>query len=199
MKKTCLLLAVLATFFVWSCASSKTSTAQAGDDVTVVQETKKERKAREKQQKQRVDSLAHEKAVQAIVQRHFALTASQVRVGRIGYPVSGLNEDANYVLMQGDAGIVQVALGGPSPGLNGLGGITLPGNIKGFEITQGKNGDVYVSYSMISSRMNADVYITLYGGGDKATAQVTPTLGSDKIELIGQLVPYRNKDLKIDP
>ena len=191
MKKTSLILAVLAAFAVCACSTTKTVTLEDG---TVVTETKKERKERQ----QRVDSFAHEKAAQAIVQRYFVITATQVRVGRMGYPVNGLNEDTNYLLMQGDGGIVQVAFNGPSPGLNGLGGITLPGEIKNFEISKGKKGDLYVTYSMVSSYMNADVNITLHRGGDKATATIMPAFGHDRIEIIGRLIPYRDKNIKIE-
>lgn len=162
------------------------------------QETKAERKAREKRNKELVDSIAHQKAVQAMEQGYYVLLADRVIMPRTGYMVAGLSTNSNFLLRQADGGIFQVAFNNGRLGANGLGGITLNGRVSGVRLQQGKKGDVTLTYNMMGSQMNASVQITLYAKSNRATAYVTPNLGSGRITLEGTLVPYRNKDLRID-
>lgn len=162
------------------------------------QETKAERKAREKRNKELVDSIAHLKAVQALEQGYYVLLADHVSMPRSGYVVSGLSNNSNFLLRQGDGGIFQVAFNNGRMGFNGLGGITLNGKVSGVRLRQGKKGDATITYNMIGTQMNANVQITVYEKSNRASAYVTPNLGTGSITLEGTLVPYRNKGIRID-
>lgn len=182
--------------------------AQTGydDDVYVIEqnnpipanETKKERKERIKKDKEIVDSIYHLKALKAISDGYFVLQATEVQNSR-GRISLGLNDETNFLLMQGDKGIFQVAFNNFNPGLNGLGGVTLHGNITNFKMTEDKKGNAYITYLMIGRNMNAYVSITLYNGSDQAYATIDPTMSSGRLSLRGRLVPYVNENIRIDP
>ncbi|MBO4815005.1 MAG: DUF4251 domain-containing protein [Muribaculaceae bacterium] len=161
-------------------------------------ETKAQRKAHEKEMRAQVNQLAHEKALQAMEQGYFVVMADRISDGRTGYTASGLSDNANFLLCQGDAGIFQVAYLRGAPGANGLGGMTLHGSVKGVRIKENKDGAVSMSYNMVGSQMNAYVTINLYKECDRVMVDVNPTMGRGSITLYGRLVPYRNAKIKID-
>lgn len=180
--------------------------ANADDEVDLVvvkpavrsDETKAQRKAHEKEMREQVNQLAHQKALQAMEQGYFVVMADRISDGRTGYTASGLSNNANFLLRQGDGGIFQVAYVNGRMGSNGLGGITLHGDVNGVKMKENKDGTVSMNYNMVSYQMNAYVYITLYKDSDRVSVMVTPTMGRSNITLYGRLVPYRNAKIKID-
>ena len=187
-------------------AMPSVATAQNYDDVYVIDETapipanetKKERKERIKKDHEIVDSVFHLKALHAIQNGYFVLQARQVR-NSYGQYEMGLNDNSNFLLMQGDKGIFQVAFNNMVAGANGLGGVTLHGRISKLDIKGDKKGNAIITYNMIGRNMNAYVTITLFKGSDQAVATIDPTLGRGQITLRGRLVPYRNDDIRIQP
>ncbi|MBR5029828.1 MAG: DUF4251 domain-containing protein [Muribaculaceae bacterium] len=183
-----------------------TTLAQTYDDIYVIEktgdipenETKKERKERIKKDHEIVDSIYHLKALYAIEDGYFVLQATQIS-NSYGNWALGLNDNSNFLLMQGDKGIFQVAYNTMSAGANGLGGVTLHGRISNMDIKEDKKGNAIISYNMIGRRMNAYVTITLFKGGDTAIATIDPTLGRGRITMRGRLVPYQNDKIKIEP
>lgn len=183
-----------------------TTMAQSYDDVYVIDETapipdnetKKERKERIKKDHEIVDSIFNLKAINALEDGYFVLQATQVRTSR-GFYEMGLNDNTNFMLMQGDKGIFQVAYNTLNAGANGLGGITLHGRISNKNLKYDKKGNAIFSYMMVGRRMNANVTITVFKGSDQALADVFPNLGNGHITLRGRLVPYRNDDINIEP
>lgn len=183
-----------------------TTLAQDYDDIYVIEETnpipanetKKERKERIKKDHEIVDSIYHLKALHAIQDGYFVLQATQVRNSYGSYAL-GLNDNSNFLLMQGDKGIFQVAYNVISAGANGLGGVTLHGRISNIDIKGDKKGNAIVTFNMIGRSVNAYVTLTLFNGGDQALATIDPTLGRGQITLRGRLVPYRNDNIKIEP
>ena len=180
--------------------------ANADDEVDLVvvkpavpsKETKAQRKAHEKEMRAQVNQLAHEKALQAMEQGYFVVMADRISDGRTGYTASGLSNNANFLLCQGNGGIFQVAYMNGRAGSNGLGGITLHGEVNGVKIKENKDGSVSMSYNMVSYQMNAYVYITLFKDSDRVSVIVNPMMGRSNITLYGRLVPYRNAKIKID-
>ena len=162
------------------------------------QETEAQRKAHEKEMRAQVNLLAHDKAIQAMEQGYFVVMADRISSGRTGYTSTGLSDNANFLLRQGDAGIFQVAYLRGNPGANGLGGMTLHGSVKGVKIKENKDGTVNMTYNMSSYQMNAYISIHLYKDCDRVMVDVNPTMGSNRITLYGRLVPYRNPKIQID-
>ncbi len=201
------LLLALSLILSSSMAASAATVQQVNPDsveLTVVKpakvkaETKKERKARQKREQQITDSIAHVKAAEAIEQGYFVLLANNLSVGRMGYVVTDINSNANFLLVQNDGGIFQVAFNNGRPGLNGMGGITQHGSVNNKQITTDKKGNVTVTYNLFGSNVNAYVSITLMAGSDRADAIVTRMMGPQRITMSGTIVPYRNDDIKIE-
>ncbi len=148
--------------------------------------------AQQKKIQNSIDSIAHLKAIQAIEQGYFVLRATSMS-DMYGHLMSGLSENANFLLVQGKDGMYQFAAMRANPGLNGLGGVTLDGEVRDLKIKYGKtpNDDVEVKYRLVGIDINADVQITLFKGSDQATALVMPMLEGGTITVRGQLSPYR--------
>ncbi len=161
-------------------------------------ETKAQQKAHEKELREQVNVLAHEKALQAMEQGYFVVMADRISDGRTGYTASGLSNNANFLLRQGDAGIFQVAYLNGNPGANGLGGMTLHGAVKSPSLKQNNDGSATMTYSMVSYQMNAYVSINLYKDSDRVMVDVSPTMGRARVTIYGRLVPYRNNKIRID-
>lgn len=197
---------ILSLIFVTLLSVPATTMAQVHDDIYVIDETapipsnetKKERKERIKKGHEIVDSIFHLKALNAIEDGYFVLQAKEVRNSYGRYEM-GLNDNTNFMLMQGDKGIFQVAFNNMIAGANGLGGITLHGRISNKNIKYDKKGNAILTYTMIGRRMNASVTITVFDGSDQAIADVFPTLGNGRITLRGRLVPYLNESISIEP
>ena len=165
----------------------------------IVKESKKERKEREKRQRQRVDSLAHVKSMGAIMRDYYVLLADEVGVGNMGYMEYGVQRSTNFIVVQGDKAMVQFAFHNGSFGANGLGGLTVSGRVTNKQVSQDKKGNVWITFHIIGSRVNADVNIEMYANCDYANAQVNATLGRERLQMNGRLVPYKNDDLHFDP
>lgn len=198
---------IFSLFLITVICTPATSWAQSyDDDIYVIDktapipenETKKERKERIKKDHEIVDSIYHLKAELAAEDGYFVLQATEVR-NSYGHYELGLNDNTNFMLMQGDKGIFQVAFNTMNAGANGLGGITLHGRISNKDIRHDKNGNAIITYNMIGRRMNASVTITLFKESDQAIADVFPTLGNGRITLRGRLVPYLNDNISIEP
>ncbi|MBR1804065.1 MAG: DUF4251 domain-containing protein [Muribaculaceae bacterium] len=150
----------------------------------------KERKEYEKQLKMLNDSVAYKRAINALNNGHWVLLADRISLNYTAYTIPGLQNNANFVLQQGTKGMVQVALSGIDPGLNGLGGITLEGGVSGMKISNDDKGNIYYDYHISSTEINAHVFITVYGGGNDAQAVIDSTFDSSQLTLYGRLVPY---------
>lgn len=164
----------------------------------LTKESKAERKAREKREQQTLDSIAHLKAVEAIDSGYFVILVDNLSLGRLGYMVSDINSNTNFILAQNDGGIFQMAFNNGRLGLNGMGGVTLHGAIRNKQVKTEKNGDVFVSYNLIGSSVNVYVSFTLMAGSDRVDATVTQMMGPERISMMGTLVPYRNDDITIE-
>ena len=177
---------------------SSTSPDTEGDDVQLemitpaqpVEQSKDELKNREKQLRQLYDDIAYAKAANSLRRGYFVLLADEIRLGSSGYRYSCINQTSNFILTQGDDGIIQYAINTGSPGSNGLGGWTGKGTVKNKRIETDDNGDVHMSYQLVSGKVNATIFITLFHNTNQAVAHIS---GGPSITIYGQLLPYRDK------
>ena len=145
--------------------------------------TKEERKALVA----RMDSLDNARAVAAINDSAFVLEADEV-VFKRGY-TAHVSYTTNFVAVRGDEAVVQVAFNVPWPGFNGLGGITLEGNITQYEKETDSRGNVYVTMNVTGRGISARLFITLWSYGNKATVNIQQNFHSGKLTLNGTVVP----------
>lgn len=152
-------------------------------------ETKEERKAREKKLEELRDSIAFAEAKMAIDSSYFVITADRIMLdNRIN--VMAPESSTNFILVQGDKAIVQLALSRAHPGLNGLGGITVDGTIGGRKIKTTKKGDIYYTFNVNGTGISAQVTITVYKNSNQSMVYISPNFHSNTLTVYGPLIPY---------
>lgn len=198
MKKYILAFSLLMAFGLWATAQDKGEVDIETADVQLemispaqqVQETEQEMKEREKRLREHKDEVAFAKASNSLRRGYFVLVADNIQIGNMGYRHYDISRNSNFILVQGEDGIVQFALNTGFPGTNGLGGWTGKGNVRYSRIKYDYNGDVYYEYQLIGSNINARVFITLFHNSKRAMAQIT---GGPDITMYGEILPYRDK------
>lgn len=154
-------------------------------------ETKEERKAREKKLEELRDSIAFVEAKMAIDSSYFVITADRIMLdNRIN--VMAPESSTNFILVQGDKAIVQLALSKAHPGLNGLGGITVDGTIGGRKIKTTKKGDIYYTFNVNGTGISAQVTITVYKNSNQSMVYISPNFHSNTLTVYGPLIPYNH-------
>ena len=156
-----------------------------------VQETEQEIKEREKRLREHNNEVAYAKAANSLRRGYFVLVADNIQIGNMGYRRYDISRNSNFVLVQNTDGIIQFALNMPSAGTNGLGGWTGKGTVRNKRIRFQDNGDVFMEYQLVSTSVNATVFITLFNNTNRAMAQIT---GGPNITVFGEILPYRDKD-----
>ena len=127
------------------------------------------------------DRLAFEEA------REFVLEADQVSF-KSG-STAQVSSNTNFVAVQGDKAVVQVAFDIPVSGPNGLGGVTVSGSTSDYRQSVDKKGNIRVSMNVIGTGISAQVYINLPNGGNQASVDISPNFNSRRITLRGELLP----------
>ena len=155
---------------------------------------KKEREARKALEAQQ-DSIAYFKAVQALKSGAFVLEANNVTFpnGITRY----VSSNTNYVQADNGEGIVQTAFTNfaYSPGPNGLGGVTVQGNISGLKMKEDKDGNYFYSYTIQGIAISAEVFITSTGGTNQASVTVSPNFNNNNMTMTGRLLPLDESDV----
>jgi len=169
---------------------------QVIEPATSTQETEQEIKEREKRLREHNDKVAFMKAENSLKRGYFVVTADNIQMGHSGYRCYDISPNTNFVLVQQDNCIIQVAFNTGNPGANGLGGITLKGKVSNNRMSTDKNGDVHFSYNVNGSNVSAFVQITLFHNSKRAVVNITPSLNGPDITIYGNLLPHRDKRLK---
>lgn len=155
---------------------------------------KKEREARKALEAQQ-DSIAYFKAVQALKSGSFVLEADNVTFpnGITRY----VSNNTNYVQVDNGEGIVQTAFSNfaYNPGPNGLGGVTVQGNISGLKMKEDKDGNYFYSYTIQGIAISAEVFITLTGGTNQASVSISPNFNNNNMTMTGRLLPLDESDV----
>ena len=139
------------------------------------------------------DSIASIQAIAAIRNKDFVLEADNVTF-RNGSTVL-VNSTTNFISVKGNRAVVQISPSNFSSGPNGLGGITVDGTISGQQITQGRDGTITFSMSVMGIGINAQVEIYLSPGSSSASATIYPNFNSNTVWLRGNVVPYENSNI----
>lgn len=154
-------------------------------------ETKAERKAREKKLKALADSVAFVDAQAGVAERYFVITAERMALGNTGRMYNMPNSSTNFILVQGDKATVQIAFENGMLGANGLGGITVEGMVGDIKKSVSKKGDVSYSFNVQGTGISAQITIDLYKNSNQAVAVVDPNFFSGRLTVYGPLIPYK--------
>ena len=141
----------------------------------------------------RIDSAYWEESLAAIRDTTFTLEADRVvfKYGQIAY----VNSNTNFVSVNKNQAVVQVAFNVPFSGPNGIGGITVQGNVGAYKIETDKNGTTTVKMTVIGVGISAQIWITMYKGTHEASVDVMPNFNSRNITLNGVLLPLGKSDV----
>lgn len=190
MKKVLFLTTLLLLSFTVTTFAQSSKEARAARREAI----KKEREARKALEAQQ-DSVAYLKAVEALKTGSFVLEADYV-----SFP-SGItryvSSNTNYVQADNGEGIVQTAFTNfaYSPGPNGLGGVTVQGNITGVKLKEDNDGNYFYSYSIQGVAISATVFITLTGGTNQASVSISPNFNNNNMTMTGVLLLLDESDV----
>lgn len=190
MKKVLFLTTLLLLGFTVTTFAQTSKEARAARREALKKE-RAERRALEAQQ----DTIAYLKAVEALKAGAFVLEANNVTFpnGITRY----VSSTTNYVQVDNGEGIVQTAFNNfaYSPGPNGLGGVTVQGNISGLKMKEDKDGNYYYNYTIQGIAISATVFITLTGGTNQASVQISPNFNNNNMTMTGILVPLEESEV----
>ncbi|MCD7936556.1 MAG: DUF4251 domain-containing protein [Tannerellaceae bacterium] len=151
------------------------------------------KKEKDKALRALTDSVMFQNALYALDHREFVLEAEKItfKRGRWRY----VTPHTNFISLDGDRAVVQIAFEGAPPGPNGIGGITVEGRVTNLKERTDKKGNRYLTMNVMGSSISATVEIQLPAKGNRATANVSPTFSSNRFTLSGDL--YHTSEARI--
>lgn len=153
-------------------------------------------KARSKEGRQLndlADSLASVQARAALVNRDFVLEATSItfKTGTTSF----VNSSTNFISLKGDKAVVQISPSSFASGPNGVGGVTVEGNVTDLQVRTDSKGRTTLSMNVMGIGINAQVEVYMYPGSSRASATVYPNFNSNTLWVQGTLVPYENSNV----
>ena len=139
------------------------------------------------------DSIAGVQAAAAVQNRDFVLEADQVTF-KNGSTVF-VNSTTTFISVKGNRAVVQISPSNFSSGPNGLGGVTVDGNISGMQRMVDKKGRTTISFNVMGIGINAQIEIYMVPGTNRATATIYPNFNSNTVWVEGDIVPYANSNV----
>ena len=136
----------------------------------------------------RQDSASYYNALSALKNGSWVLEANN-----INFPngiTRFVSSNTNYISCDDGEGTIQTAYANFTYSPNGLGGVTLQGNVSGVSMSQDRDGNVYYSFNIQGNAISATVSLTLTGATNQASATVTPNFTGQSVTFDGYLLPY---------
>ena len=151
-------------------------------------EARAQRRAEQKALEEVQDSVAYLKAVEALKAGNWVLEADNVvfRNGMLRF----VSSNTNYVAVQDGEGTVQTAFDNFVYSPNGLGGVTVQGQVSGQDLSQDKDGNIFMNFSVFGGAISATLNLTLTAGTNEASIYISPNFNGNTLTMNGNLVPY---------
>jgi hypothetical protein len=157
------------------------------------QEARKAARAAHKRAMEAQQLKDFQKAVDAIQKSSFVIEVDQLLFPQgTSKFVSSLT---NFISMNQGNAVIQIATSNYRPGPNGLGGITVKGNVSDVKMDTTKRGTVIYNFMDQGIAVSATVNIQLSGYGNRATVTIYPNFNSNNLTMTGTLVPYDQSDV----
>ena len=137
-----------------------------------------------------LDTLTWMQAQRAVNDSSFVLEADAVTF-KYGTRVQ-VNSTTNFISMNGNRAVVQIAPSYFHSGPNGVGGVTVEGTVTNVKKSYDNKGRLHFSMNVVGRGINATVSLTVYPGSNRVTADVSPTFNSNDVRLEGYLIPYEH-------
>lgn len=157
---------------------SATAQAQVNESLT---------KEEQKELNEKIDSIMFVQGVQAIKDKQFTLEADKIisKRGRTAFVTS----NTNFVMVNGDEAVVQVAFNNSGFGPNGLGGITVEGTVSSYQLKENKKGNITLTMNVTGVGISARLIIYMTKGSNRASVEISPNFNSNRTTLSGILLP----------
>ena len=151
------------------------------------------RTEQERQLNALADSLAYVQGRAALVNRDFVLEATSVtfKNGSTAF----VNSTTNFISLKGNKAVVQISPSSMASGPNGVGGVTVEGNVTDLQVRTDNKGRTTLSMNVMGIGINAQVEVYMYPGTNRATATVYPNFNSNTLWIQGSIVPYENSNV----
>lgn len=182
-----IILAIIITTQSLSYSQEKKVTLKEKEDAWRAERLKKRMSAERRQFVN--DSIQHVQAIVAIRNGSWALEASNVTLNNGA--TNFVTPSTNYVSIDEGTGTIQTAFDNTniySP--NGLGGITLEGNISNEELEVDNEGNIHYNYLIQGSNVSATVNIVITANSNQATANIFPNFSNQSMMMSGYIYPY---------
>lgn len=137
---------------------------------------------------QRQDSIAYAEALAALKEGDWVLEANNLNF--FNGITRFVSPSTNYISCNDGEGTIQTAYANFIYSPNGLGGVTVQGDVSDERMSMDKDGNVYYSFSIQGSAVSATVYVTLTSGTNQVSATVNPNFTGRSMTFDGYLVPY---------
>ena len=153
----------------------------------------KARSESERQLNALADSLAYVQGRAALTNQDFVFEAKSVtfKNGTTAF----VNSTTNFISLKGHKAVVQISPSSFASGPNGVGGVTVEGNVTDLQVRTDNKGRTTLSMNVMGIGINAQVEVYMYPGTNKASATVYPNFNSNTIWLQGTIVPYENSNV----
>ena len=151
------------------------------------------RSASERQLSALADSLAYVQGRAALVNLDFVLEAESVtfKNGATAF----VNSTTNFISLKGNKAVVQISPSSFASGPNGVGGVTVEGNVTDLQVRTDGKGRTTLSMNVMGIGINAQVEVYMYPGTNRASATVYPNFNSNTVWIQGDIVPYENSNV----
>ncbi len=159
------------------------------------------RKISRKEQREIAQQQANQQfeiARQALKDSMFVVEVDRI-IGQLGRTVY-VSANENFVLMNRDYASVQLAALSAHEGMNGVGGITLAGNVSDVQERIDKHGNITYQFRVQGSSISSTVIVTLYKGDNLVSVVMNSTFNNGRITFYGRLLPaHASKVFKAQP
>ena len=145
-------------------------------------------RAAERVIEQRQDSVAYASALKALKSGNWVLEADNLNFAN--GVMRFVSSSTNYISCNAGEGVIQTAYSNFTYSPNGLGGVTVQGDVSGVQMSVVAVGNVYCNFSIQGSTVSATVSLTLTAGTNQASATVNPNFSGQSLTFDGYLVPY---------
>ena len=168
--------------------------AQTGSQQTLTQkQIRKARRQAHAKFMEEQERLAYTQAVQALKAQSFVVEVDQLIYPR-GY-VQYVSSATNFIYINQDKAVIQIAVTNFTPGANGIGGVTVEGIPSNISMSTDKKGNVYFNFVTQGAAISATVNIQLTQGDNRATVTIYPNFNSRTLTMTGKVIPYNNSDI----
>lgn len=134
-----------------------------------------------------------ENAISSLEKNEFVLEANRV-LFKYGNYVN-VNSSTNFIKLKDNKATIQLAFNSPFAGPNGIGGITLDGNVSNIKYSKSKKGEVFFSMNVQGVAVSAVVSVSMIAGSNYCTATVMPTFSGNRITFSGYLYSVEDSNI----